>query len=132
LPLSITSRIKPIIFTYLHPRAFIFYIEQLETLDVKNKAQYHDFALKCLKDFIENNIGWIRDDYSGHAQELLDFDPKLGEYYKQCTATNQQNSINSSEKIIGLMRDVIENGKRLHISSTIRWHDYPSKSQKSL
>ena len=97
--------------TYLHPRAFIFYIEQLETLDVKNKAQYHDFALKCLKDFIENNIGWIRDDYSGHAQELLDFDPKLGEYYKQCTATNQQNSINSSEKIIGLMRDVIESGK---------------------
>jgi translation initiation factor 1 (eIF-1/SUI1) len=24
--------------TYLHPGAFIFYIEQLETLDVKNKA----------------------------------------------------------------------------------------------
>jgi hypothetical protein len=37
--------------TYLHPGAFIFYIEQLETLDVKNKAQYHNFALKCLKDF---------------------------------------------------------------------------------
>jgi hypothetical protein len=29
----------------------------------------------------------------------------------QCTATNQQNTIDSSEKIIGLMRDVIENGK---------------------
>jgi hypothetical protein len=54
---------------YLHPRAFIFYIKQLEELDVKNKARYHDFALECLKDFIENNIGWIRDDKFGHAQE---------------------------------------------------------------
>jgi hypothetical protein len=58
---------------YLHPRAFIFYIKQLEELDVKNKARYHDFALECLKDFIENNIGWIRDDKFGHAQELLGF-----------------------------------------------------------
>jgi hypothetical protein len=31
--------------TYLHPGAFIFYIEQLETLDVKNKAQYRASSL---------------------------------------------------------------------------------------
>jgi hypothetical protein len=68
-------------------------------------------SISEVKDFIENNIGWIRDDKFGHAQELLGFDPKLDEHYKQCTATNQQNTINSSKKIIGLMRDVIENGK---------------------
>ena len=109
--------------TYLHPGAFIFYIEQLETLDVKNKAQYHNFALKCLKDFIENNIGWIRDDKFGHAQALLGFEPKLDEYDKQCTATNQQNTINSSEEIRGLMRDVIENGKSDEALSQIQKRD---------
>jgi hypothetical protein len=56
-----------------------------------------------------NNPSWRKDIIN--PQELLDFDPELDEYDKQCTVKNQQNTINSSEKIRGLMRDVIENGK---------------------
>jgi hypothetical protein len=50
LPFSITSRIKP-----------IFYIEKLKALNAKDKAEYHDFALKCLKGYIENNPSWRKD-----------------------------------------------------------------------
>jgi hypothetical protein len=53
-------------------------IEQLKALDAKDKAQYHDFALKCLKDYIKNNPSWRKDDESIiNPQELLGFDPKL-------------------------------------------------------
>jgi hypothetical protein len=41
-----------------------------------------------------------------YQQALLGFDPELDEYDKQCTVKNQQNTINSSEKIIGLMREI--------------------------
>ena len=106
---------------YLHPRAFIFYIKQLEELDVKNKARYHDFALECLKDFIENNPSWRKGEFN--PQALLGFDPELDEYDKQCTVKNQQNTINSSEEIRGLMRDVIENGKSDEALSQIQKRD---------
>jgi energy-converting hydrogenase A subunit M len=95
--------------SHLNPETFIFYIEKLKALNAKDKAEYHDFALKCLKGYIENNPSWRKDIIN--PQALLGFDPKLDEYDKQCTVKNQQNTINSSEKIIGLMRDVIENGK---------------------
>ncbi len=95
--------------SHLNPETFIFYIEKLKALNAKDKAEYHDFALKCLKGYIENNPSWRKDIID--LQALLGFDPELDEYDKQCTVKNQQNTINSSEKIIGLMRDVIENGK---------------------
>jgi hypothetical protein len=50
--------------SHLDPKTFIFYIEQLKALDAKDKAQYHDFALKCLKDYIKNNPSWRKDDES--------------------------------------------------------------------
>jgi hypothetical protein len=95
--------------SHLDPETFIFYIEQLKAKNAKDKAEYHDFALECLKDYIVNNPSWRKDIIN--PQKLLDFDPELDEYDKQCTVKDQQNTINSSEKIIGLMRDVIENGK---------------------
>jgi hypothetical protein len=39
---------------------FIFYIKKLKALNAKDKAEYHDFALKCLKDYIVNNPSWIQ------------------------------------------------------------------------
>ncbi len=98
-------------YTFLYPGHFIYYIKQLETLDVENKAQYRNFALGCLKDFIRDNLDWMRDDRSGAPQKLLDFDPELDSYYEQCTVENQQESVDSSEKIISLMHNVIKNGK---------------------
>ncbi|VVM23255.1 hypothetical protein BSPWISOXPB_1427 [uncultured Gammaproteobacteria bacterium] len=95
--------------SHLNPETFISYIKKLKALNAKDKAEYHDFALKCLKGYIENNPSWRKDIIN--LQALLDFDPELDEYDKQCTVKNQQNTINSSEKIRGLMRDVIENGK---------------------
>jgi hypothetical protein len=53
----------------------------------------------------------MRDDRSGAPQKLLDFDPELDSYYEQCTVENQQESVDSSEKIISLMHNVIKNGK---------------------
>jgi hypothetical protein len=41
--------------SHLNPETFIFYIEKLKALNAKDKAEYHDFALKCLKGYIENN-----------------------------------------------------------------------------
>ncbi|CAC9627539.1 hypothetical protein [uncultured Gammaproteobacteria bacterium] len=98
-------------YTFLYPGHFIYYIKQLETLDVENKAQYRNFALGCLKGFIRDNLDWMRDDRSGAPQKLLDFDPELDSYYEQCTVENQQESVDSSEKIISLMHNVIKNGK---------------------
>jgi hypothetical protein len=51
-----------------------------------------------------NNPSWRKDIIN--PQELLDFDPELDEYDKQCTVKDQQNTINSSEKIRGLIMGV--------------------------
>jgi molybdopterin/thiamine biosynthesis adenylyltransferase len=37
--------------SHLNPETFIFYIKKLKALNAKDKAEYHDFALKCLKDY---------------------------------------------------------------------------------
>jgi hypothetical protein len=47
--------------SHLNPETFIFYIEKLKALNAKDKAEYHDFALKCLKGYIENNPSWRKD-----------------------------------------------------------------------
>jgi hypothetical protein len=67
--------------SHLDPETFIFYIEQLKAKNAKDKAEYHDFALKCLKGYIENNPSWRKDIIN--LQALLDFDPELDEYDKQ-------------------------------------------------
>lgn len=95
--------------TYLNPSNFIFYVKKLEELDIKNKDKYHNFAIECLKSFIKNNLRWIQDDGFGKSQQLLDFDGKLSDYYKQCIKKNQQESINSVEKIIDLMNTLNKN-----------------------
>jgi hypothetical protein len=66
--------------SHLDPETFIFYIEQLKAKNAKDKAEYHDFALKCLKGYIENNPSWRKDIIN--LQALLDFDPELDEYDK--------------------------------------------------
>jgi hypothetical protein len=53
-------------------------IEKLKALNAKDKAEYHDFALKCLKGYIENNPSWRKDIID--LQALLGFDPELDEY----------------------------------------------------
>jgi hypothetical protein len=43
-----TSRIK------------IFGFKELKDLDDKNKEQYHNFAFKCLKVLIQDNLSWMQ------------------------------------------------------------------------
>ncbi|SFV88588.1 hypothetical protein MNB_SUP05-SYMBIONT-5-1363 [hydrothermal vent metagenome] len=68
--------------TYINPGNFIYYIGQLKELDPENKKKYHDFAIECLKTFIEDN---------------LDCD---------------QSFVNSVEQIITMMRDIRRNQDR--------------------
>ena len=99
--------------TYLHPGYFIHQIKKLEDLDIKNKEQYHNFALKCLKDFIENNFSWMQDAEPKNRpglQEIFEFDEQLSNYYEQYINIDNQNSTDSIEKIINLMREV-KNGR---------------------
>jgi hypothetical protein len=89
--------------TYLHPGYFIHQIKKLEDLDIKNKEQYHNFALKCLKDFIENNFSWMQDAEPKNRpglQEIFEFDEQLSNYYEQYINIDNQNSTDSIEKII--------------------------------
>ncbi|CAC9618689.1 hypothetical protein [uncultured Gammaproteobacteria bacterium] len=69
--------------TYLHSGSFIYYIEQLEKLDVENKEKYHNFAIECLKEFIQSNLYWMKDDGFNEPQKILDFDQELSRYYKK-------------------------------------------------
>ncbi|CAB5498471.1 hypothetical protein AZO1586R_769 [Bathymodiolus azoricus thioautotrophic gill symbiont] len=89
---------------------FIFYIKELKDLDDKNKERYHNFAFKCLKDLIQDNLSWMQSTSlrgtPEDPQRILDFDDRLPDYYEQCINTDNQNSIDSIEKIINLMREV--------------------------
>ncbi len=89
---------------------FIFYIKELKDLDDKNKEQYHNFAFKCLKVLIQDNLSWMQSTSlrgtPEDPQRILDFDDRLPDYYEQCINTDNQNSIDSIEKIINLMREV--------------------------
>ncbi len=93
---------------------FIFYIKELKDLDDKNKERYHNFAFKCLKDLIQDNLSWMQSTSlrgtPEDPQRILDFDDRLPDYYEQCINTDNQNSIDSIEKIINLMREV-NNGR---------------------
>ncbi len=93
---------------------FIFYIKELKDLDGKNKERYHDFAFECLKDLIQDNLSWMQSTSLRGTPEdpqiILDFDDRLPDYYEQCINTDNQNSIDSIEKIINLMREV-NNGR---------------------
>jgi hypothetical protein len=93
---------------------FIFYIKELKDLDDKNKERYHNFAFKCLKVLIQDNLSWMQSTSlrgtPEDPQRILDFDDRLPDYYEQCINTDNQNSIDSIEKIINLMREV-NNGR---------------------
>ncbi|SMN13565.1 hypothetical protein BHECKSOX2_688 [Bathymodiolus heckerae thiotrophic gill symbiont] len=91
--------------TYLHSQSFICYIEQLEKLDVENKEKYHNFAIECLKEFIQSNLYWMKDkdDRLNGPQQILDFDQELSRYYKKHVENNYRESVNSIQKIIILM-----------------------------
>ncbi|CAC9603841.1 hypothetical protein [uncultured Gammaproteobacteria bacterium] len=89
--------------TYLHSGSFIYYIEQLEKLDVENKEKYHNFAIECLKEFIQSNLYWMKDDGFNEPQKILDFDQELSRYYKKHVEKNYRESVNSIQKIIILM-----------------------------
>ncbi len=96
--------------TGLHRGYFIHYIKELKDLDDKNKEQYHDFAFRCLKVLIQDNLSWMQNtSLTGtpdDPQKILNFDDRLSDYYEQCINIDNQNSIDSIEKIINLMREV--------------------------
>ncbi len=91
---------------YLNSGNFIRYIEQLKELDIENKEKYHDFAVEHFKSFIKENLDWMKDGSFGDAQNILDFDVLLPDYYEECTKESDQCSINSVEQIITMMRDI--------------------------
>jgi len=91
---------------YLHPGNFIYYIEQLKELDIKNKEEYHNFAIKCLKTFIKNNLDWMKNDLFEGVKKILDFDVQLSDYYKECIEESNQGAISSVEQIITMMHDI--------------------------
>ncbi|CAB5496436.1 hypothetical protein THERMOT_520 [Bathymodiolus thermophilus thioautotrophic gill symbiont] len=107
--------------TYLHPNFFLDYIQQLKELDGANKEKYHDFAVECLKEFIQNNLDWMKDAKSNVPKELLDFDTRLSDFY---TKGIHQKIINSSGQIITLMQDIIESrtwdSRKLEILSQLQ------------
>ena len=87
------------------PKVFLDNIQTLEDLDSKNKEKYHDFAIECLKEFIQGNLDWMKNAGFDDPQKILDFDVKLSDFYKECIENNHQEAVNSIEKIIILMRD---------------------------
>ncbi|OIR24377.1 hypothetical protein BGC33_03375 [Bathymodiolus thermophilus thioautotrophic gill symbiont] len=90
---------------YLHPDFFLYYIQQLKELDDTNKEKYHDFAIECLKEFIQNNLDWMKGGRPGEPKNVLEFDVRLSDYYDKCIENNHQEAVNSIEKIIILMCD---------------------------
>ncbi|OJA03334.1 hypothetical protein BGC33_03085, partial [Bathymodiolus thermophilus thioautotrophic gill symbiont] len=87
------------------PKVFLDNIQTLEDLDSNNKEKYHDFAIKCLKEFIQGNLDWMKNAGFDDPQKILNFDVKLSDYYKECIENNHQEAVNSIEKIIILMCD---------------------------
>jgi len=90
---------------YLHPDFFLYYIQQLKELDDTNKEKYHDFAIECLKEFIQNNLDWMKGGRPGEPKSVLEFDVRLSDYCDKCIENNHQEAVNSIEKIIILMCD---------------------------
>ncbi len=94
---------------YLNSGNFIHYIEQLKELDIENKEKYHDFAVEHLKSFIKENLDWMKDGSVGDAQNILDFDVSLPDYYEECIEESDQSAVNSVEQIITMMLDIRRN-----------------------
>ncbi|MDU6828060.1 MULTISPECIES: hypothetical protein [Campylobacter] len=90
---------------------FIFYISCLEGYKKSGQNNYHKFAIKILKRYIDNadiehrNIHPVK----GNIDAILKFDDELKEYFDSLISRSQNEKLSSSKAIIDIMLDIFRN-----------------------
>jgi hypothetical protein len=101
-----TNKDKLLIKNYssLNYSSLIFYIKNLEKLDVINKDKYHEFAVNTIEEFINENGEYSLevDDFMG-STELFGFDKRIKKYLEKYKKNKYSDKINSKGKILNLM-----------------------------
>ncbi|TKI69300.1 hypothetical protein FCU45_07215 [Sulfurimonas crateris] len=90
---------------------FIYFIEELKKYDNTNNQQYNTFAIEVLKKYLEvhrKNDDGIYDPFKEKKiEEIISFHSDLKNYYESQN-TETINDIDSSEKVINLVKKVIK------------------------
>lgn len=91
---------------------FIFYISCLEGYKKSSQNNYHKFAIKILKQYIDNADIGHRNMYpvKRNINEILKFDNELKEYFDSLISKSQNEKLSSSKAIINIILDIFRNG----------------------